>query len=256
MCPQCKKKLRAARSEQPLPTAPRPNFETRLQQIAANAEPYAFHEVRPVTRKVRPALAGFTIAALVGIAITLVWLFVAHAHRADVAHKLLIAPQSANLDAARNADDEVQNASAVYLLLLVVAGVLFIAWLYHLTKVIEQHSPNSLRHRAGWAIGGWFVPILNLVRPKQMVDDVWSGSSSDWSSKGPAFYVHLWWAVFLISGFIARFAALKGTDTLDQVESADRFSRWADGLELVAVALAILVVVTTTQRVLRAVRPA
>jgi hypothetical protein len=226
-----------------------------MQQIAANAEPYAHLEVRPpVTRKVRPVLAGLTVAALIGIAVTLVWLLVAHAHRADVAHKLLIAPQSADLDVARQADDDVQHASAVYLLLLVVAGVLFIAWLYHLTKVIEQHSPEALRHRPGWAIGGWFVPILNLVRPKQMVDDVWSGSSSDWSSSGPAFYVHLWWAVFLIAGFVARFAAFKGTDTLSQVESADRFSRWADGFELLAVALAIVVVVTTTQRVLRAVR--
>ena len=279
-CPQCKKRLRAAgtaatpkptapvaafappqsaptpRAESGLPT-PRADFEARVQKIAANAAPYAPVTVRPqVTRKVRPVLAGLTIAGLIGIAGVLIWLLLAHAHRADVAHRMLVDRQSTNLAVAAQADDDVIHAARTYLALLVVTAALFIAWLFHLTKVIQEYSPNALRHGPGWAIGGWFVPILNLVRPKQMVDDVWSGSSTDWSQKGPAFYVHLWWAVFLISGVVDRISAAYGTDTLGQIESADRFARWADGFELVAVALAILVVATTTRRVLHAVRPA
>ena len=259
-CPQCKKKLRAsgapADAESGLPT-PRADFEARIQKIAANAAPYAPVNVRPqVTRQVRPVLAGLTVAALVGIAAVILWLLIAHAHRADVAHRMLVDRQSAKLAMAAQADDNVIHAARTYLAMFAVTAALFIAWLFHLTKVIQEFSPNSLRHGPGWAIGGWFVPILNLVRPKQMVDDVWSGSSTDWTQQGPALYVHLWWAVFLISGVVDRISAAYATDTLSQIESADRFARWADGFELVAVALAIVVVVTTTRRVLQAVRPA
>ena len=263
-CPECKKKLRpatvtaAAPPELPaLPAPPRQDFETRLQQIAANADPYAHVPSRTTgARTVRPVLAGFTIAALVGVAVTLVLLLVAHTHRADLVHQMKVSPRSVSLDAARHADDDVQNAAIAYLLMLVVTAALFITWLFQLTKVVDDYSPDALRHRPGWAIGGWFVPILNLVRPKQMVDDVWTGSSPEWSHERPAFYVHLWWAAFLISGLLDRIAAQRGDNSLSDVESSDRMFRWAEGLELLAAVLAIVVVVTTTRRVLRVVRPA
>ena len=267
-CPECKKKLRPAtvpaaaaatvttKPELPaLPAPPRPDFETRLQQIAANADPYAHVPPRTtLERKVRPALAGLTIAGLVGVAATLAWLLVAHSHRVDLVHQLKVSPRSVSVDAARHADDNVHNAAIAYLLLLLVTAGLFIAWLFQLTKVVHDHRPDALRHRPGWAIGGWFVPVLNLVRPKQMVDDVWTGSSPDLARERPAFYIHLWWAAFLVSGFVDRLAARGGDNSLSDVESSDRLFRWAEGLELVAAVLAIVVVVTTTRRVLRAVR--
>ena len=260
-CPECKKKLRPATVaaepvEFALPTPPRPDFETRLQQIAANADPYAHVPPRTtLARPVRPALAGLTIAALVGVAVTLVWLLVAHTHRADLVHRIATAPGTVSLDSANHADDNVHNAAIAYLAMLAVTAALFITWLFQLTKVVADRSPDALRHRPGWAIGGWFVPILNLVRPKQMVDDVWTGSSPDWSRERPAFYVHLWWAAFLISGFLDRIASQGSSNSLHDIESSDRMFRWAEGLELLAAVLAIVVVVTTTRRVLRVVRP-
>ena len=32
---------------------------------------------------------------------------------------------------------------------------------------------------AGWAIGPWFVPILNLFRPWQIAVETWEGSDPD-----------------------------------------------------------------------------
>ena len=34
-------------------------------------------------------------------------------------------------------------------------------------------SVTDLRFTPGWGAGAWFVPFLNLVRPKQIVDDMW-----------------------------------------------------------------------------------
>jgi hypothetical protein len=33
-----------------------------------------------------------------------------------------------------------------------------------------------MRWSAGWAIGAWFVPVLSLVRPKAILNDIWRAS--------------------------------------------------------------------------------
>ena len=37
---------------------------------------------------------------------------------------------------------------------------------------IERLGASDLRASRGWSIGAWFVPILNLVRPEQLMDDI------------------------------------------------------------------------------------
>ncbi len=38
---------------------------------------------------------------------------------------------------------------------------------------MDAVAPTERRYGHGWAIGGWFVPILNFWRPMQVVNDVW-----------------------------------------------------------------------------------
>ncbi len=51
--------------------------------------------------------------------------------------------------------------------------VLFIRWLHLAYRNVDSISPSYRRFDTGWAIGSWFVPFLNLVRPMQIVTDVW-----------------------------------------------------------------------------------
>ena len=59
----------------------------------------------------------------------------------------------------------------VRVLALIVTGTVFIVWT---RRVYRNLAPlgTSPRFRPGWAIGGWFVPVLNLWRPKQILNDV------------------------------------------------------------------------------------
>src|SRR4051812_7498049 len=59
---------------------------------------------------------------------------------------------------------------------LVGASIAFIAWFYRAYMNIERLGARDLRASKGWSIGAWFVPILNLVRPKQLMDDIWRAS--------------------------------------------------------------------------------
>ena len=88
------------------------------------------------------------------------------------------------------------------MLFLVTAG-LFITWLFRAHRSDRMYRAQ-LQHASGWAIGGWFVPILNLWRPAQMVLDVRRGASdTGWS---PTALVLSWWWFLLVAGVLQRVA--------------------------------------------------
>lgn len=60
-------------------------------------------------------------------------------------------------------------------LVLVVNAVTFIRWLSLAYRNLPALGVRRLRHQTWWAIGGWFIPILWLFRPKEIVNDVWRG---------------------------------------------------------------------------------
>src|SRR5918997_1460259 len=83
-----------------------------------------------------------------------------------------------------------------------------------LVPAAERLGAGNLRASRGWSIGAWFVPILNLIRPKQLMDDTWRASDpalpakvgSGWQERPVPGLLHAWWALFLISGVLGNVA--------------------------------------------------
>jgi len=134
-------------------------------------------------------------------------------------------------------------AVPAYALAMLVAGVLFIIWLYqaHHSAALDR---AVMRHGSGWAIGGWFVPVLNLWRPCQVARDVYRGATSRESG-----LVLWWWGVWLLALFMQVVAERKmpgdGVASevgMPQLVTAMNFSIWANAVDLAAAALAIVVV--------------
>jgi hypothetical protein len=69
--------------------------------------------------------------------------------------------------------------------------VLFIRWLHLAYRNVDAISPPYRRFDTGWAIGSWFVPILNLVRPIQIVTDVWHSGLPE--RHRPPAWLAVWW---------------------------------------------------------------
>jgi hypothetical protein len=137
-------------------------------------------------------------------------------------------------------------------LFLVTAG-LFITWLFRAHRS-DRMYPAQLQHASGWAIGGWFVPILNLWRPAQMVLDVRRGASdTGWS---PTALVLSWWWFLLVAGVLQRVAngLAPGADAAfgSYVKDVRRYlvvDAAASVLLAAAAVLAILVVRSTARMV-------
>src|SRR3954451_9781115 len=106
-------------------------------------------------------------------------------------------------------------ATAAYLLGLVVAAVFFIRWVHAAYANLAALGHKSLRFRRGWAIGAWFVPLLNLRPPKQIANDMWSGSAeaapsfggSGWKDAASPQLLGWWWAAWHGSSFLSNVAA-------------------------------------------------
>lgn len=90
-------------------------------------------------------------------------------------------------------------------LVLLVCGPLFVTWLFVAHRSDRMHGYS--RHGSGWAIGGWFVPVLNLWRPLQMVQDV-HRRARPLGERGPSRLVIAWWVAFVASHAAARVSGM------------------------------------------------
>ena len=154
-------------------------------------------------------------------------------------------------------DTRQRVAGAAYLVGLVVAGVLFIRWFHAAYANLRALGQNDLRFKPGWAIGSWFVPFLNLRRPKQIANDIWSGSNetapsysaAGWKDVPAPQLLAWWWAAWLGSSFLSNIAARGfNRQTAEDIRTADWVDLAACVIGIVGVALAIVIVRRVTER--------
>jgi hypothetical protein len=126
---------------------------------------------------------------------------------------------------ARDGLDAVDWSLAVYyvatglaLLGLVAGFVTGSMWLHRARKNAELLEPGARHARgAGWAWGGWVVPVVALWFPFQVVRDVRRALSPLQS----AALIGFWWTLFLASEIGARTSINLQGDALARFENAE-----------------------------------
>jgi hypothetical protein len=154
-------------------------------------------------------------------------------------------------DAAIENNDNRQGAVGLIQVGLLIAGaVVFIRWLRAAYRNVDRLAPGLRRHGHGWAVGAWFVPFLNLWRPKQIVNDVWRAGGSRGASEPLPVWLNLWWAGWILAGVLSQFAGRRALeqDTVEQIRTADWLFVASDSFDAIVAAVAILVVTRITQQ--------
>jgi hypothetical protein len=146
-----------------------------------------------------------------------------------------------------DANDVRQAAiGAVQLVLFIGAAVAFIAWLRRMYENAIALAPPDPRYGAGWTIGAWFVPVWNLFRPVQLVNDV--RRSGEPHPNWVPLVIWSWWGLWLAS-LVLHNVSLSESGDNETLDSAIAGSKWlaaADGLDALAAGLAIAVVYVLT----------
>ena len=90
-----------------------------------------------------------------------------------------------------------------------LTAVGFIIWLHRARINVRAFGCRGFRYPRIWAIIGFFVPILNLFRPYQVVSEVWRASDPRavdtpvaWMSMPVSRYILAWWITLLASVFL------------------------------------------------------
>ena len=89
----------------------------------------------------------------------------------------------------------------------IVIGVLFLRLLYKAVKQAQGFTTPFTSVSAGWAVGYWFVPFLNLYRPLEVVKNLFKAyaaeSGADAKPKAGEQLLGAWWALWLLGNIVS-----------------------------------------------------
>lgn len=139
------------------------------------------------------------------------------------------------------------QAMLALLTLLVVLGLIvtFLMWLHRVMRNIPAlgNAKSRVEYTPGWAVGSFFIPVLNLFMPYRAVREAWAKSDPAIRTQDDIMFtpspsgglVLGWWLSWLAFNFLSRISSRISPEigTLDMI---------AGVLGILAAVLAILVV--------------
>lgn len=142
--------------------------------------------------------------------------------------------------------------AVIQLVVILGTAAAFITWLYIAMKNLSIWQIIGHGWTPGWAIGGWFIPLANLVLPALVVNAALRGSAASPNQRYAAAerpgLIWGWWATFILAGCWQNNAARKNFTGQD-VASVAAYTAIGSFLYIVSAVLAILIIrrITTYQ---------
>jgi hypothetical protein len=162
------------------------------------------------------------------------------------------------LQELRDSDDRVAATGLLQMGAYFACTVAFLVWYGRAYRNLERLGLRGLRFGKRWAIAYWFIPIANLFRPKQVMNDIWRGSDPDlparahhWQHGHVPALLHWWWGLWLLSSSVSNALfrrSLDSAQTPDDAVSIATSYVVIDVVDIVPAILAILVVRRITAR--------
>ena len=116
-------------------------------------------------------------------------------------------------DEADASDTRQGVIGAVQFLVYAATAFVFIRWFRRAYRNLAPLGAERTRFKSWWTIAGWFIPIWNVFRPKQLLNDIWRGSDPSLPSRTdawrdgdvPGFFL-LWWLLWIASTYADQVA--------------------------------------------------
>lgn len=97
----------------------------------------------------------------------------------------------------------------LYLATFIFTIFAFLMWQHRIRKNADYVGVTGLRFSMAGVIGWWFVPIMNLFRPYQVMKEMWQSNYHDvneqpeWRDSTVSGLLGWWWGLFLVGGWVA-----------------------------------------------------
>ena len=129
----------------------------------------------------------------------------------------------------------------------VATVVAFLMWLHRACKSVLEFNPwNRLTYSAGFAVGSFFIPFMNLVVPYRIVKEVWQKSGTPdearFAAPSPPAMFPAWWLFWLLAGFTNNLSMRLTLSERLENSGAAIISIVASAMSIIAAIFAYLVV--------------
>ena len=135
--------------------------------------------------------------------------------------------------------------------LFISTVVFFLIWEHRAFSNLAALKTNNLEFSPGWAVGWWFIPFANLIKPFQAMRELWVESDPEVEedlgflsvSPGAPTIMIVWWAAWLLTNFTDRIA-----NKMIESEFFPVAMITASLIEIVAAGLLIKIILEIVQR--------
>lgn len=129
-----------------------------------------------------------------------------------------------SLTEAESNDSRQQIIAVLFIIIYIISAITFIQWFrraYFNLHILVK----GLSHTEGWAAGAWFVPIVSLFKPYQIMAEMFEKTKQliskhqlqsefkDISSNS----IGIWWTLFIINNIIGHIVFRLPSDTLEEM---------------------------------------
>ncbi|HET6430690.1 DUF4328 domain-containing protein [Dyella sp.] len=111
------------------------------------------------------------------------------------------------IQAAAELSDYLQRVIALARLpLLLITFVLGGRWILRVARNARALGAKGMEVSAGWAVGWYFIPFANLVKPFRAMDEIWraSASAAQWQQLTTPALLRFWWGCWLAVAFVGN----------------------------------------------------
>lgn len=140
--------------------------------------------------------------------------------------------------------------SYLYLAIFIISAITFILWFRRAYYNLHQ-KVTYLNYSEGWAAGAWFVPVVFLFYPLQIMKELYyethellEKNQIQPKAKNNQLIIGFWWALWIIVELLSRyeFIKMRSATTVDDVLFLTNFSIVSTILALVNTILIIKLV--------------
>lgn len=150
-------------------------------------------------------------------------------------------------DEAANANDNRQATIGItQVALSVFVAIIFCMWTYRMNRNAKSIENNTMDSTPGWAVGWYFIPIMNLWKPYQAMKETYETFINGASN---TMVLPVWWFAWIVSNILGRivFRMSMRAEELDQLINASAITVGSDAFDVFLDIMGILLVYTVSK---------
>jgi len=170
-----------------------------------------FRDLTGLSAALKAALTSYIAIAAIGLWFT--WIEI------ELLQRFVSGAAPSETEAVAS-DSQQALLARLYLLVLLVTAVLFLRWTYLSNRNIRSLGVEDLEFTPAWAVGWYFVPIMNLWMPYRALKETFKAShpcfTQNWRQAPHPAIMPLWWTLWILQNLVGTQYASRA-ETIDEV---------------------------------------